>query len=84
MNTNLTFASFHFSLFVATFLVFPVVLIVLPRCVSPLCFPVLGSKSSGMAESFSANARARLRRQELLASIRKFFFQFFLVSKIEF
>ena len=35
MNTNLTFASFHFSLFVATFLVFPVVPIVSPRCVSP-------------------------------------------------
>ena len=30
MNTNLTFAYFHFSLFVATFLVFPVVPIVFP------------------------------------------------------
>ena len=51
MNTNLTFASFHFSLFLATFLVFPVILIVLPlgspRCVFPVVLPRFGVEVLG-------------------------------------
>ena len=70
MNTNLTLASFHFSLFVATFLVFPIVVIVLPlgspRCVFPVVLSRFGVEVLGhgspltRARAFKASGTARI------------------------